>query len=88
MREAQRAVSERVKFPPGYYASWSGQFEYMERAIEKLKIVVPVTLLIIFVLLYMNFKRLTETLIVMLSVPFGLVGGEARIAQHVVEQRQ
>ena len=75
VREAQRAVSERVKFPPGYYASWSGQFEYMERAIEKLKIVVPVTLLIIFVLLYMNFKRLTETLIVMLSVPFGLVGG-------------
>jgi len=73
--EARRAVAERVQFPPGYYATWSGQFEYMERAIEKLKIVVPVTLLIIFVLLYMNFKRLTETLIVMLSVPFGLVGG-------------
>ncbi|HZN26578.1 MAG TPA: efflux RND transporter permease subunit, partial [Burkholderiales bacterium] len=75
VREAQRAVSERVQFPPGYYASWSGQFEYMERAIEKLKVVVPLTLLIIFVLLYMNFRRLTETLIVMLSVPFGLVGG-------------
>ena len=73
--EARRAVSERVQFPPGYYATWSGQFEYMERAIEKLKIVVPVTLLIIFVLLYMNFRRLTETFIVMLSVPFGLVGG-------------
>jgi copper/silver efflux system protein len=73
--EARRTVTERVQFPPGYYATWSGQFEYMERAIEKLKIVVPVTLLIIFVLLYMNFKRLTETLIVMLSVPFGLVGG-------------
>ncbi|MCC7081910.1 MAG: efflux RND transporter permease subunit [Burkholderiales bacterium] len=73
--EARRAVAERVQFPPGYYATWSGQFEYMQRAIEKLKIVVPVTLLIIFVLLYMNFKRLTETLIVMLSVPFGLVGG-------------
>jgi Cu(I)/Ag(I) efflux system membrane protein CusA/SilA len=73
--EAQRAVYERVQFPPGYYATWSGQFEYMERAIEKLKIVVPVTLLVIFVLLYLNFKRLTETLIVMLSVPFGLVGG-------------
>ncbi|MGZ8209717.1 MAG: efflux RND transporter permease subunit [Burkholderiales bacterium] len=75
VRDAQKAVSERVQFPPGYYASWSGQFEYMERAIEKLKVVVPVTLLIIFVLLYMNFKRLTETIIVMLSVPFGLVGG-------------
>jgi Cu(I)/Ag(I) efflux system membrane protein CusA/SilA len=75
VRDAQRAVNEGVQFPPGYYASWSGQFEYMERAIEKLKIVVPVTLLIIFVLLYLNFRRLTETLIVMLSVPFGLVGG-------------
>jgi Cu(I)/Ag(I) efflux system membrane protein CusA/SilA len=75
VRDAQRAVNERVQFPAGYYASWSGQFEYMERAIEKLKIVVPVTLLSIFVLLFMNFRRVTETLIVMLSVPFGLVGG-------------
>jgi Cu(I)/Ag(I) efflux system membrane protein CusA/SilA len=75
VRDAQRAVADHVQFPPGYYASWSGQFEYMQRAIEKLKIVVPVTLLIIFVLLYLNFRRLTETLIVMLSVPFGLVGG-------------
>jgi len=73
--EARRAVNERVKFPPGYYATWSGQFESMERAIEKMKIVVPVTLLIIFLLLYLNFRRLTETLIVMLSVPFALVGG-------------
>ena len=73
--EARKAVNEQVKFPPGYYATWSGQFEYMERAIEKMKIVVPVTLLIIFLLLYLNFRRLTETLIVMLSVPFGLVGG-------------
>jgi Cu(I)/Ag(I) efflux system membrane protein CusA/SilA len=68
-------VAEQVKFPPGYYATWSGQFEYMERAAERLKIVVPGTLLIIFVLLYLNFRRLTETLIVMLSVPFALVGG-------------
>ena len=75
VREARQAVTERVQFPPGYYAAWSGQYEYMERAIEKLKIVVPVTLLIIFVLLYLNFRRLTETLIVMLSVPFALVGG-------------
>ena len=73
--DARKAVAEQVKFPPGYYVTWSGQFEYMERAIEKMKIVVPVTLLIIFLLLYLNFRRLTETLIVMLSVPFALVGG-------------
>jgi Cu(I)/Ag(I) efflux system membrane protein CusA/SilA len=73
--DARKAVNEQVKFPPGYYATWSGQFEAMERAIAKMKIVVPVTLLIIFLLLYLNFKRLTETLIVMLSVPFALVGG-------------
>ena len=75
VRDAQKAVREQVKFPPGYYATWSGQFEYMERATEKMKIVIPVTLAIIFVLLYLNFRRLTETLIVMLSVPFALVGG-------------
>ncbi len=73
--EARKAVNDQVKFPPGYYATWSGQFEYMERAVEKMKIVVPVTLLIIFLLLYLTFKRLTETFIVMLSVPFALVGG-------------
>jgi len=73
--DAQKAVADNVQFPPGYYITWSGQFEYMQRAIEKMKIVVPVTLLIIFLLLYLNFRRLTETLIVMLSVPFGLVGG-------------
>jgi Cu(I)/Ag(I) efflux system membrane protein CusA/SilA len=73
--EAQKAVGEQVKFPPGYYAAWSGQFEYMERAKQKLKVVIPLTLTIIFLLLYLNFRRLTETLIVMLSVPFSLVGG-------------
>ena len=73
--EARRAVNDKVKFGPGTYATWSGQFEYMERAGEKLKVVVPVTLLIIFLLLYLNFRRITETLIVMLSVPFALVGG-------------
>jgi Cu(I)/Ag(I) efflux system membrane protein CusA/SilA len=73
--DARRAVAEKVKFPPGYYATWSGQFEYLERAAERMKIVVPVTLLTIFLLLYLNFRRLTETLIVMLSVPFALVGG-------------
>ena len=68
-------MREQVKFPPGYYATWSGQFEYMERAKQKLRIVIPLTLAIIFLLLYLNFRRLTETLIVMLSVPFSLVGG-------------
>ncbi len=73
--DARKAVNDSVKFPPGYYIAWSGQFEYMERALEKLKVVVPVTLLLIFLLLYLNFRRLTETVIVMLSVPFALVGG-------------
>ncbi|MEJ5992362.1 CusA/CzcA family heavy metal efflux RND transporter [Ramlibacter sp. PS3R-8] len=73
--DARKAVAEQVSFPSGYYATWSGQFEYMERAIERMKIVIPVTLLTIFLLLYLNFRRLTETLIVMLSVPFALVGG-------------
>lgn len=75
VKDAQKAVIDHVKFPPGYYATWSGQYEYMERAKSKLAVVVPVTLAIIFVLLYLNFRRLTETLIVMLSVPFALVGG-------------
>jgi Cu(I)/Ag(I) efflux system membrane protein CusA/SilA len=73
--EARQAVNDKVKFTPGTYVTWSGQFEYMERAIAKLKLVVPVTLLIIFLLLYLNFRRISETLIVMLSVPFALVGG-------------
>jgi Cu(I)/Ag(I) efflux system membrane protein CusA/SilA len=64
-----------VVFPSGYYVTWSGQFEYLERAEARLKVVVPVTLLIIFLLLYLNFRTLTETLIVMLSLPFSLVGG-------------
>jgi Cu(I)/Ag(I) efflux system membrane protein CusA/SilA len=73
--EAQKAVAASVKFPTGYYVTWSGQFEYLERAEARLKVVVPVTLLIILLLLYLNFRTLTETLIVMLSVPFALVGG-------------
>jgi Cu(I)/Ag(I) efflux system membrane protein CusA/SilA len=73
--DAKKAVAARIKLPPGYYVTWSGQFEYMERAIEKMKVVIPVTLLSIFLLLYLNFRRLTETFIVMLSVPFALVGG-------------
>ena len=73
--DAKKAVAEQIKFPPGYYVTWSGQFEFMERAIEKMKVVIPITLLTIFLLLYLNFRRITETLIVMLSVPFALVGG-------------
>ena len=73
--DAKRAVASEVNFPPGYYATWSGQFEYFERAKARLQVVVPLTILIIFLLLYLNFRRMTETLIVMLSVPFALVGG-------------
>jgi Cu(I)/Ag(I) efflux system membrane protein CusA/SilA len=73
--EAKQAVEQQVQFPAGYFAQWSGQFEYLERAKARLSVVVPVTLLIIFLLLYLNFRRLTETMIVMLSLPFALVGG-------------
>ncbi len=73
--DAKRAVAEKVKLPAGTYLVWSGQFEYLERAEARLKLVVPVTLMIIFLLLYLNFRRLTETLIVMLSLPFALAGG-------------
>jgi Cu(I)/Ag(I) efflux system membrane protein CusA/SilA len=72
---AQKAVAEQVKMPAGTYLVWSGQFEYLQRAEARLQVVVPVTLMIIFLLLYLNFRRLTETLIVMLSLPFALVGG-------------
>jgi Cu(I)/Ag(I) efflux system membrane protein CusA/SilA len=73
--EARKSVAEAVEFPPGSYVTWSGQFEYLERADARMRIVVPLTLLMIFLLLYLNFRRLTETLIVMLSLPFALVGG-------------
>ncbi|MDG4601461.1 MAG: CusA/CzcA family heavy metal efflux RND transporter [Defluviicoccus sp.] len=73
--DAQKAVTEQVRFPQGYYATWSGQFEYLQRAEARMKIVVPVTLMIIFLLLYLNFRRITETLIVMLALPFALIGG-------------
>jgi Cu(I)/Ag(I) efflux system membrane protein CusA/SilA len=75
VRLAQRAVASRVTLPPGYRLAWSGQFEFMQRVREKLKLVVPVTLGLIFVLLYLNFGRVQESLIVMLALPFALVGG-------------
>ncbi len=73
--DAKKAVADSVQFPAGYYAVWSGQFEYYERAKARLAYVVPFTLLLILLLLYLNFRRMTETLIVMLSLPFALVGG-------------
>jgi Cu(I)/Ag(I) efflux system membrane protein CusA/SilA len=73
--EARRAVRDQVKLPPGTHVEWSGQFEYLERAKARLATVVPLTLFIIFLLLYFNFQRFTETAIVMLSVPFALTGG-------------
>jgi Cu(I)/Ag(I) efflux system membrane protein CusA/SilA len=73
--DAQRAVSAKVKLPPGVSISWSGQFEYLERAKLRLAVVVPFVLLVIFVLLYTIFQRLDEALLIMLSLPFSLVGG-------------
>ena len=73
--DAQAAVAASVTLPLGYSLGWSGQFEYLERAKKRLAIVVPLTLALIFLLLFLNFRRMTETLIVMLSLPFALVGG-------------
>ena len=73
--DMQRVVAEKVALPPGYSISWSGQFEFLERATAKLKVVVPFTLLIIFVLLYLTFRRFDEALLIMATLPFALVGG-------------
>ncbi len=75
VRDMQQAVAQQVKLTPGYAVSWSGQFEYLERATGKLKVVVPATLMIVFVLLYLTFKRVDEALLIMLAMPFSLVGG-------------
>jgi len=74
VNEAKELIREKVDLPPGYFLEWAGQYEYLQRVKEKLTIIVPITVLIIFLLLYMNFKSATETLIVLLSVPFSLVG--------------
>jgi Cu(I)/Ag(I) efflux system membrane protein CusA/SilA len=71
---AQKRISDTVKFPPGYYIQWAGQFEYLKSAEQKLKVVVPFTLLIIFVLIYLNTKSAIKTMIVLLAVPLSLVG--------------
>jgi Cu(I)/Ag(I) efflux system membrane protein CusA/SilA len=75
VRDMQRAVGDKVVLPPGYSVSWSGQFEYLERAAARLKVVLPFTLLIIFVLLQMTFRRVDEALLIMATLPFALVGG-------------
>jgi Cu(I)/Ag(I) efflux system membrane protein CusA/SilA len=72
---ARQVVDSTVEFPAGYSIVWSGQYEYMQRAQERLRLVVPITLIIIFLLLYFNFKNISESLIIMLSLPFALVGG-------------
>src|SRR5215207_3653657 len=73
--EARRMVADEVKLPPGYTLQWSGQYEYMERAKSRMQLVVPATLALVFLLLYFNFRRVSETLIVMLAIPFTLIGG-------------
>jgi Cu(I)/Ag(I) efflux system membrane protein CusA/SilA len=73
--EAQRLVAEQVSLPAGYSIAWSGQYEYMVRAKERLSVVVPFTLVIIVLLLYLNFRNITEVLIIMGTLPMALVGG-------------
>ncbi len=75
VRDAQRAVRERVELPPGYSIAWSGQYEYMMRAKEKLTTVVPATLAVILLLLYINFRNLAEVAIILGTLPLALVGG-------------
>jgi len=74
VHQASQLLSQRIQYPPGYYIEWAGQFQYLQQAKERLKIVIPFTLLIIFVLLYMNTRSVTKTAIVLLAVPFSLVG--------------
>ena len=74
VKAASRRISERVQFPPGYYIQWAGQFQYLQAAEKRLAILIPFTLLIIFVLIYLNTRSVAKTLIVLLAVPFSLVG--------------
>ena len=75
VRDMQKAVAQEVRLPSGYSVSWSGQFEFLERATAKLRVVLPFTLLIIFVLLYLTFRSIGEALLIMATLPFALVGG-------------
>ncbi len=74
VRMASQQLSQRIQYPPGYYIEWAGQFQYLQAAKERLKIVIPFTLLIIFVLIYINTRSVAKTAIVLLAVPFSLVG--------------
>ncbi|HEX2282625.1 MAG TPA: CusA/CzcA family heavy metal efflux RND transporter [Thermomicrobiales bacterium] len=73
--DAQQAVAQQVALPPGYSLTWSGQYEYMERALEQMKLVVPATLAVIFLLLYLTFQRVGEAVLIMATLPFALLGG-------------
>ena len=75
VKAARQAVNGAVSLPPGYSIVWSGQYEYMQRVQARMRVVIPVTLMIIFLMLYFNFKNIAESLIIMLSLPFALVGG-------------
>jgi Cu(I)/Ag(I) efflux system membrane protein CusA/SilA len=75
VERARRAVAEGVDLPPGYSITWSGQYEHLLRAHERLEQVIPLTLAVIFALLYLTFRRVGEAALVMLSLPFALVGG-------------
>ncbi|MCH7950461.1 MAG: efflux RND transporter permease subunit [Candidatus Dadabacteria bacterium] len=74
VEKAKEVISERLDLPPGYFLEWAGQYEYLQRVRNKLKIMIPLTLVLIFFLLYINFRSVTETIIILLSVPFALVG--------------
>ena len=74
VKSASQRISDHVKFPPGYYVQWAGQFEYLKNTEQRLKVVIPLTLLLIFVLIFINTKSVTRTFIVLLAVPFSLVG--------------
>jgi Cu(I)/Ag(I) efflux system membrane protein CusA/SilA len=75
VKNARKVVEREINLPAGYSIVWSGQYEYMERANKRLAVVVPITLLIIFLLLYLNFKNISESIIVMLTLPFAIAGG-------------
>src|SRR5213082_2031380 len=74
VRAASQRLAQRIQFPAGYYIQWAGQFQYLQEALQRLKIVVPFTLLIIFLLIYISTRSVIRTLIVLLTVPFSLIG--------------
>jgi Cu(I)/Ag(I) efflux system membrane protein CusA/SilA len=74
VNEAKKVVSQEITIPPGYYLKWTGQYELLEQMTKRMRVVVPITLILVVILLYLNFRNITETLIVLISVPFALVG--------------